>query len=59
LQGGDLGYVSEEELRQTFTPQVAATLMDPKFPIGQLQMHRQGANFIFLNFRSEARRTKT
>ncbi len=36
LQSGDLGYVSEEQLRQNFPPQVAATLMDPKFPIGQI-----------------------
>lgn len=36
LQGGDLGYISEEELRQGFPPQVAATLMDPKFPVGNI-----------------------
>ncbi len=36
LQSGDLGYISEEQLRQTFPPQVAVTMMDPKFPIGQI-----------------------
>ncbi len=36
VQGGDLGYVSEDELKQSFSPQVAATLMDPKTQIGQL-----------------------
>ena len=47
LQGGDLGYVSEEELRQGFSPQVAATLMDPKFPIGQVTgAQAQGKYFI-------------
>jgi hypothetical protein len=47
LQGGDLGYVSEEELRQGFSPQLAATLMDPKFPIGQITgAQAQGKYFI-------------
>ena len=47
LQSGDLGYVSEEELRQTFSPQLAATLMDPKFPIGQITGAQvQGKYFI-------------
>ncbi len=47
LQGGDLGYVSEDELKQTFSPQVAATLMDPKFQVGQiLPTPVQGKFFI-------------
>ncbi len=47
LQGGDLGYVSEEELRQGFSPQLAATLMDPKFPVGQITgAQAQGKYFI-------------
>lgn len=47
LQGGDLGYVSEEELRQGFSPQLAATLMDPKFPIGQITgAQAQGKYYI-------------
>jgi len=47
LQGGDLGYVSEEELKQGFSPQLAATLMDPKFPIGQFTgAQAQGKYFI-------------
>jgi hypothetical protein len=47
LQGGDLGYVSEEELRQSFSPQLASTLMDPKFPIGQITgAQAQGKYFI-------------
>jgi hypothetical protein len=36
VQGGDLGYVSEDELKQTFSPQVAATLMNSEFKVGQL-----------------------
>ncbi len=48
LQGGDLGYISEEEMKQTFPPQVAATLMDPKFSVGQiLPTPVQGKFYIF------------
>jgi parvulin-like peptidyl-prolyl isomerase len=36
FQSGDIGYISEDELRQGFSPQVAATLMDPKFPVGNI-----------------------
>ncbi len=47
VQGGDLGYISEEQLRQNFQPQVAATLMDPKFPIGQITgTQAQGKYYI-------------
>ena len=42
-----MGYVSEEELRQGFSPQLAATLMDPKFPIGQITgAQAQGKYYI-------------
>ncbi len=48
LQGGDLGYISEDEMRQTFPPQVAGTLMDPKFSVGQiLPTPMQGKFYIF------------
>lgn len=47
FQGGDLGYISEEELKQTFPPQVAATLMNEKFPVGNiLPTPMQGKFFI-------------
>jgi peptidyl-prolyl cis-trans isomerase SurA len=36
VQGGDLGYISEEQMRQTFPAQVAATLMNPEFKPGQI-----------------------
>jgi parvulin-like peptidyl-prolyl isomerase len=48
LQGGDMGYISEEEMRQSFPPQVAATLMNPKFQVGQiLPTPVQGKFYIF------------
>jgi peptidyl-prolyl cis-trans isomerase SurA len=47
LQGGDVGYVSEEELKQNFSPEVAATLMNPQFAVGQTTGTRvQGKIFI-------------
>ena len=36
LNGGELGYVSEEDMKQTFPPQLIATLMNPQTPIGQI-----------------------
>lgn len=48
LQGGDLGYITEDEMKQTFSPQIAATLMNEKFPVGQiLPTPMQGKFFIF------------
>ncbi len=47
VQGGDLGYISEEDMKQNFPPQVAATLMEPKFNIGQiLPVQMQGKFYI-------------
>ena len=36
FQGGDLGYISEEEMKQTFPAQVVAGLMNPDFQIGKI-----------------------
>ncbi|MBK6722041.1 MAG: SurA N-terminal domain-containing protein [Pyrinomonadaceae bacterium] len=36
FQGGDLGYVSEEEMKQTFPAQVVASLMNPQFEVGKI-----------------------
>lgn len=48
LQKGDLGYIAEEQLKQSFPPQVAATLMNPNFKIGQvLPTPMQGKFYIF------------
>lgn len=48
FQGGDLGYISEEQMRQSFPPQVAAQLMSPDFKVGQiLPAPVQGKFYIF------------
>ena len=36
LQGGDLGYISEEEMKQSFPPELVATLMNPQTDIGKV-----------------------
>lgn len=37
LQGGDLGYISEEQMKQqNFPAQVIATLMNPQFEVGRV-----------------------
>ena len=47
FQGGDLGYISEEDLRQSFPEQIAANLMDPTTPVGKMLVTRmQGKIFI-------------
>lgn len=48
LQGGDLGNISEEQMKQSFPPQVAQTLMNPNFKVGQiLPTPMQGKFYIF------------
>lgn len=36
FQGGDLGYLSEDDLRRSFNPDVAAAFMNPQFAVGQV-----------------------
>jgi peptidyl-prolyl cis-trans isomerase SurA len=48
LQGGDIGYVSEEELKQGFSPQLASIFMSEKLQVGQIfPTPLQGKFFIF------------
>lgn len=54
LQGGDLGYVSEEDLNQTFSPQVAATLMDPKFAIGKFTIAQAQGKFFIIKLQERS-----
>ena len=36
LRKGDLGYISEEQMKQTFSPQIAAAFMSDQFKIGSV-----------------------
>jgi parvulin-like peptidyl-prolyl isomerase len=48
FQGGDLGYISEEEMKQSFPPQIIGALMNPQTQIGQLlPTPMQGKFYIF------------
>ncbi|CAN5289733.1 hypothetical protein BH20ACI2_BH20ACI2_10140 [soil metagenome] len=48
LQGGDLGYLSEDDLKQNF-PQLAAGFMSPEFTVGQVtnMVNIGGKGYIF------------
>jgi len=47
FQNGDLGYIAEEELRQSFPEQVGSALMNPEFQIGRIiTAQMQGKYFI-------------
>jgi len=49
LQSGDLGYISEDDLRQNFSEEIAAGFMNPQFPVGKVAgpFNIQGKYFIF------------
>lgn len=48
FQGGDLGYISEDEMKQSFPAQVVASLMNPQFEVGKIiTAPMQGKFYIF------------
>ncbi len=49
LQGGDLGYISEQELKQNFGDQIAGGFMNPQFDVGRITnaVPLQGKAYIF------------
>jgi peptidyl-prolyl cis-trans isomerase SurA len=64
LQGGDLGTVTEDQLKQSFPPQLAAALMNPQTRVGQIiPTPMQGKFYIFKlqerNDRDEERTLET
>lgn len=54
VQGGDLGYVSDEEMKQSFPPQVAATLMNPEFKPGQILPTPMQGKFYILKLQERS-----
>ena len=47
FQGGDLGYIAQEDLSSTFPAEIVATLMNPQTPVGKMLITRaQGKLFI-------------
>ncbi|MFM9905427.1 MAG: SurA N-terminal domain-containing protein [Pyrinomonadaceae bacterium] len=62
LQGGDLGYLSEEDLKKNFSPEIAAGFMNPQFTVGRItnMIRLNGKGYIFkLQERIEADQTLT
>jgi peptidyl-prolyl cis-trans isomerase SurA len=62
VQGGDLGHIPEEALRQNFGEQVAAGFMNPQFAIGKMAgpLSIQGRYYMFkLQDRSEKDEART
>jgi len=56
FQGGDLGYVSEEEMRQTFPAQVVASLMNPQFEVGKIITAPMMGKFYILKLQERSDR---
>ncbi|MFZ1702370.1 MAG: SurA N-terminal domain-containing protein [Pyrinomonadaceae bacterium] len=62
LQGGDLGYISEQDLKQNFGEQIAAAFMNPTFEVGRITspIPLNGKAYIFkLQERIEKEETLT
>ncbi len=62
LQGGDLGYISEQDLKQNFGEQVGAAFMNPQFEVGRITnaIPLNGKAYIFkLQERIEKEETLT
>lgn len=54
FQGGDLGYVSEDEMKQTFPAQVVGTLMNPQFQVGGVIPAQMMGKFYILKLQERS-----
>jgi peptidyl-prolyl cis-trans isomerase SurA len=54
FQSGDLGYISEEDLRDAFPAETVATLMNPEFPIGKTIGTRSQGKIFFLKLQERS-----
>ncbi len=54
FQNGDLGYISDDELRQGFSPQVAAALMSPEFGVGKITTAQAQGKFFILKLQERS-----
>lgn len=54
FQGGDLGYISEEEMRQTFPAQLVATLMSPDTQVGKVLTAPMMGKFYILKLQDRS-----
>ena len=54
FQGGDLGYISEEDMRQSFPEQLIATLMSPQSEIGKIYSARMMGKLYILKLQDRS-----
>jgi peptidyl-prolyl cis-trans isomerase SurA len=54
LQNGDLGYVSEEDMKQSFPEQLTATLMSPQSEIGKIYSARMNGKLYILKLQDRS-----
>jgi len=54
LQGGDLGYMSEDELKQAFPAQITADLMNPTSQIGKMVITQSQGKFFILKLQDRS-----
>jgi len=54
FQGGDLGYIAEQELKQTFDPQIAADFMNPATQIGKMNITQSQGKFFVLKLQERS-----
>ena len=54
LQGGDLGYISEDELKQMFPAQIAADLMNPASQPGKMEITQSQGKFFILKLQERS-----
>ena len=56
FQGGDLGYIAEEEMRQNFPAQLTQTLMNPETPVGKIFTAPMMGKFYILKLQDRSDR---
>jgi parvulin-like peptidyl-prolyl isomerase len=54
FQGGDLGYISEDDMRQSFPEQLTATLMSPQSEIGKIYSARMIGKLYILKLQDRS-----
>jgi parvulin-like peptidyl-prolyl isomerase len=56
FQGGDLGYLSEDDLKQAFPAAIVADLMDAASPIGKMVLTQAQGKFFILKLQERVER---
>ncbi len=54
FQNGELGYISEEEMKQTFPANVAGALMSPEFQIGKIVTAQMQGKYYILKLQERS-----